>query len=244
MSGFLPQYSPSLIGLPLSSTKVRSAGTCALRCCSMPTFSNRGGRVFAGGDMTPLLICAEAEIVKAKASRALATAKIELCFLLFTDGPMGATRLVRSFIVFRFFRGILAGCSLWQNRQSALREQIHRSVDGNPHRAGVLVDPAIAVEFVFFVHQDAVQLTALVFFQSRAGESGLRISPSHVPRVLRNLLHQRIWRCLRRPFTMVKIGVKSLQPKHRDHGHHQQSEHEINNARSLQILMLEAAVSL
>ena len=52
----------------------------------MPTFSNRGGRVFAGGDVMPLFICPLAQTDSADSQRKHAE-EIELYFLKLTFLP-------------------------------------------------------------------------------------------------------------------------------------------------------------
>jgi len=111
------------------------------------------------------------------------------------------------------------------------------------HRAGFFVDPSVAVEFVVFVDDDSVELTALVFLQFGVRESALRLSGSDVARVGGNICYQRVHRRLRRLFAVVEIYEDPSENAHTDRCADKDRQQEIENARRLQILVLVSAVS-
>src|ERR1700693_2313385 len=163
-----PKQSASLTGLPSSSRNSRSAGTSALRSGSMPTNWSPGGRWLAGGVMMPPIIgprapCAETstgatESMSSKIATVVELAKLRLLrTAFFLSGGLHDRRFA--------CRRICIRAALRIHGQSALDGQLHGALNRNVRHASFLVDPAVAVELAFLIHQEVAKLAALIGFE-------------------------------------------------------------------------------
>ena len=59
--------------------------------------------------------------------------------------------------------------------QASLGEQVHGAVDRDVDCAGILVDPTVGAQGIFFAHADVIQFGALVDFQLRRRELILQV---------------------------------------------------------------------
>src|ERR1700691_1676124 len=222
----------------------------------MPTFSSLGGRELAGGDITPLFICPTAEEVSSAIASRTYAAGIELNLLRLTSFHLFLRFSIRTSTSGAEARtsGRLGGTAgsralpdlvraLRTHGKAALHQQIHGAFDGDAHDTGFFIDPAVAVERLLFVHENRVQLPALVFLELRVGEDALGIAGSDVPRVLGNIRDEGIdWR-LRGFLAMIEKDIESSETEKGEQRDHDQGQQEIENAAHLQILALEASVA-
>ena len=111
--------------------------------------------------------------------------------------------------------------------QSTLNQQVDGPIDGDADRTRFLVDPAVAIKCVLFLHPDPVQLPALVFLQPRTREYGLRIAGSHVPGIFWNILNQGTHCGLRGSFMAIKKRIDAFQHEESNHCRHGQSQKKI-----------------
>src|SRR5208337_3360206 len=133
----------------------------------MPTNSSPGGRWLAGGDKIPPIMGPRA--LWAYNVLAVSTSiKIARLFLRNTAFSFTAVLLFR-------YRCLLRGrlssnrdadlCSASRtHRQSTLADQIHGALDRNVRHTGLLIDPSIAIQLIFLLQQEVLELAALIAF--------------------------------------------------------------------------------
>src|SRR5258708_3347870 len=121
----------------------------------MPTFFNPGGRTLGGGDIMPLpMPWPRAAPARSAIPRKPATIEFTNCLGLHTAEVLSFARSggfsLRCFGVLLLYRrgGLRCGarcrrCAFRMNRQAALLDQLHGTVDRNPHSTFVLIQPVV-----------------------------------------------------------------------------------------------------
>src|SRR6266550_3644781 len=221
-----------------------SGGICSFRCCSMPTFFNPGGRTFAGGDMMPLVIpwpSAEDDRVSIPSRIAAILSGCEFVLLLTALLPF---LFYSAWLTNVRMSGGLSRCIHWRgwNRsglrpswQSALRQQLHGTVDRNARDSRLLIYPVIAVQLFLFLEPEVIDLQALVGFQTWLGESR-NICIGNFAGVRFSLTDQGIQRRLMLFLVRVEVGIHPLHNEIDEHQNQAQAAEESKNPTRTQVL--------
>src|SRR5579859_2422603 len=91
----------------------------------------------------------------------------------------------------RFRSGQVGGGCLGARGEAALGDQVHGAIDRDADGASVFIDVVVGAERLFFLETDAVQLSALIFFELGIGERGTRIVALDMTRVRGSVGHER-----------------------------------------------------
>src|ERR1700693_682620 len=141
----------------------------------MPTFFNPGGRTLGGGDIMPLpMPWPQAAPARSAIPRKPTTIEFTNCLVMHTADILSFARSggfsLRCFGGLLLYRGgglrlgvlrrgvLCRRCAFRINRQAALLDQLHGTVDRNPHSASVLVYPVVGGKLPVLILDERAQL--------------------------------------------------------------------------------------
>ncbi len=138
--------------------------------------------------------------------------------------------------------GVCAAADCAARGEAALSDQVHGAGDGDADGAGVFVDVVVGAEGFFFFEADAVELAALVGFESGIGERALRIIARDAAGVGGGVGDQRVDGSLFGFGALVEEVVEAVDHEVGEHASDGQAHEEIEDAARADVAALVAAV--